>query len=412
MRPEDLDKLLVDKPEEGRFEVSRHLFNDAELFELEMKYIFEASWVFLCHESQIANSNDYFLTHIGRQPVMVTRDEQGEVNAFINACPHRGATLCRTAKGNQKFVTCPYHGWVFDMAGKNVEVKDLGSGAYPDPFLQQSHDLAAVAKVASYKGFVFGSLSEDVPELQEHLGQTMPFIDMLDGIGPDGIEVLKGHSTYVYAGNWKMQTENGIDGYHFTSVHMNYVGVLQRRLEEQHGKDAVKSGFDKNALNGATGCYDLGGGHAMIWSTFPMPENRPLWQSRDEVTERMGPERAEWMLTRQRNVLVYPNINLMEQASSQIRVWRPISHDLTEVKIYCIAPVGEAPEARQRRIRQYEDFFNATGMATPDDLSEFEACQVGFTGYQVEWQQGYDRGLERIIHGPDASGASPTGAIQ
>ncbi|HAC35370.1 MAG TPA: benzoate 1,2-dioxygenase large subunit [Gammaproteobacteria bacterium] len=401
MRPEDLDKLLVDKPEEGRFEVSRHLFNDAELFELEMKYIFEASWVFLCHESQIANSNDYFLTHIGRQPVMVTRDEQGEVNAFINACPHRGATLCRTAKGNQKFVTCPYHGWVFDMAGKNVEVKDLGSGAYPDPFLQQSHDLAAVAKVASYKGFVFGSLSDAVPDLKEHLGQTMPFIDMLDGIGPDGIEVLRGHSTYVYAGNWKMQTENGIDGYHFTSVHMNYVGVLQRRLEEQHGKDAVKSGFDKNALNGATGCYDLGGGHAMIWSTFPMPENRPLWQSRDEVTERMGPERAEWMLTRQRNVLVYPNINLMEQASSQIRVWRPISHDLTEVKIYCIAPVGEAPEARQRRIRQYEDFFNATGMATPDDLSEFEACQVGFTGYQVEWQQGYDRGLERIVHGPD-----------
>jgi benzoate/toluate 1,2-dioxygenase alpha subunit len=64
----------------------------------------------------------------------------------------------------------------------------------------------------------------------------------------------------------------------------------------------------------------------------------------------------------------------MDQFSSQIRHFRPISADQTEVTIYCIAPKGESQENRSKRIRQYEDFFNATGMATPDDLEEFRSC--------------------------------------
>ena len=61
----------------------------------------------------------------------------------------------------------------------------------------------------------------------------------------------------------------------------------------------------------------------------------------------------------------------MDQFCSQIRHFRPIAVDKTEVTIYCIAPKGESAEARAHRIRQYEDFFNASGMATPDDLEEF-----------------------------------------
>ncbi len=404
MKPNDIDRLFVDQPDAWLFEVSRSLFTDQALFDLEMKHIFEGTWLFLCHESQVAKPNDFFRTRMGRQPVIVTRDADGGVHAFLNACPHRGAALCRTAHGNQKYITCPYHGWVFDSAGRNVDIKDLDTGAYPDAFQRANHDLAPVPRVGSYKGFVFASLNAEVPDLETHLGNTRPFIDMLAGMGPDGAEVLRGSSTYTYRGNWKMQCENGIDGYHFTSVHGNYVGVITRRLEgaDSGGRpDKVKTGFDKNALTGRTGCYDLGRGHAMIWSTFPRPENRPLWDSRDEVRARLGEVYADWMLRRQRNLLIYPNVNLMEQASSQIRVFQPIAPDLTQVQIYCIAPKGEDRVARERRIRQYEDFFNATGMATPDDLSEFEACQDGFQARYVAWQQGYDRDMTRMIRGAD-----------
>ena len=76
--------------------------------------------------------------------------------------------------------------------------------------------------------------------------------------------------------------------------------------------------------------------------------------------------------------------------------------DKTEERIYSIAPVGEAPEARARRIRQYEDFFNASGMATPDDLEEFRACQAGYNGIASEWND-MSRGSKHWVHGPDAA---------
>ena len=102
---------------------------------------------------------------------------------------------------------------------------------------------------------------------------------------------------------------------------------------------------------------------------------------------------SKWMIERSRNLCLYPNVYLMDQFGSQIRVLRPLSVNKTEVTIYCIAPVGEEPEARTRRIRQYEDFFNASGMATPDDLEEFRACQTGYAGIKTE-----DEGLYLAQH--------------
>ena len=108
------------------------------------------------------------------------------------------------------------------------------------------------------------------------------------------------------------------------------------------------------------------------------------------------------MLSKSRNLCLYPNVYLMDQFSSQIRVLRPLSVDKTEAIIYCLAPKGEAPEARARRLRQYEDFFNATGMATPDDLEEFRSCQHGFNARAVKWND-MTRGATHWVTGPDAT---------
>jgi hypothetical protein len=106
------------------------------------------------------------------------------------------------------------------------------------------------------------------------------------------------------------------------------------------------------------------------------------------------------MVERSRNLCLYPNVYLMDQFGSQIRVLRPISVDKTEVTIYCIAPKGESDEARARRIRQYEDFFNVSGMATPDDLEEFRACQQGYAGSALEWND-MCRGSTHWVQGAD-----------
>lgn len=387
--PADLEQrlagMLVEDPTRHVYKLHRAAFTDAELFELEMQHIFEGNWIYLAHESQIPNVNDYLTTQIGRQPIVITRNKAGELNAIINACSHRGATLCRHKKGNKANFTCTFHGWTFNNSGKLLKVKDANEAGYPESFNKDGcHDLKKVARFESYRGFLFGSLNPDVLPLTEFLGESTKIIDMIVDQSPEGLEVLRGSSTYTFDGNWKLQAENGADGYHVSSVHWNYAATTNHRKQSAAG-DNIKAMDAGSWAKQGGGFYSFEHGHMLLWTRWANPEDRPAFKQRAELVERCGQARADWMINHSRNLCLYPNVYLMDQFSSQIRVLRPIAVDQTEVTIYCIAPKGEPAEARARRIRQYEDFFNATGMATPDDLEEFRACQQCYAGIALPW---------------------------
>lgn len=398
---ERLDAMLEEDRDKHIYRLDRSAFTDEELFDLEMKYIFEGNWVFLAHESQLPNANDFLTVQVGRQPVVITRDRAGQLHGLINTCTHRGAILARHKKGNRSSFTCPFHGWTFSNAGKLLKVKDQNPDAgYPESFnCKGSHDLVKLGAFENYRGFLFGSINPDVLPLAEHLGEAARIIDMIVDQAPEGIEVLRGASTYTFDGNWKLQAENGADGYHVSAVHWNYAATTGRRSAD--GKvDTVKAmNAGKWAQQGG-GSYSFKHGHLVLWTNWSNPEDRPLYSKRAEWIEKFGEARADWMLRKSRNLCLYPNVYLMDQFSSQIRVVRPISPNKSEATIYCIAPKGEAPEARQRRLRQYEDFFNATGMATPDDLEEFRSCQRGFEARAVKWND-MCRGSTHWVEGPD-----------
>jgi benzoate/toluate 1,2-dioxygenase alpha subunit len=395
--------LVSDRAAEGRFSVARSIFTDEELFERERERIFEGGWVYLAHESQLPGQDDFMTTVIGRKSILLTRGQDGAIKAFLNACPHRGTALTRSEQGSKRSFTCPYHGWTFDGDGRNIHIKDRDSGAYSDAFDRGSHDLRALPAVEAYRGFVFGSLTADVAPLREHLGAAAAFIDLLADQSPDGLEVIGGSTAYRYRGNWKQQLENGVDGYHFTTVHQNYVRVLKQRSAraQQSGvQEQLRSGFNTQSWGTEAGWYDLNQGHTLLWLVSTAPSDRPLWEQREALAARVGPVRAHWMVNRQRNLALFPNVQLMDQNSTQIRVIRPVSADLTEVRSYCFGPRGESAAARERRIRQFEDFFNASGLATSDDLAVFESMQVGCdAGPAVE--HGYDRGMRRLRPGAD-----------
>ena len=165
---ERLDTAVVEDKAAGIYRCRRDVFTDEALFELEMKHLFEGNWVFLAHESQIPQPNDYFTTWIGRQPVVITRDKGGELRAVVNACAHRGALLCRRKAGNKGSFTCPFHGWTFSNTGKLLKVKDGKTGDYPAAFnTEGSHDLKKIARFENYRGFLFGSLCPDVLPLPD-----------------------------------------------------------------------------------------------------------------------------------------------------------------------------------------------------------------------------------------------------
>lgn len=394
-----LEVMVQDDVEKGVYRVHRDMFTDPDFFELEMKYIFEGNWVFLAHESQIPNPNDYFTTHIGRQPVVITRDRGGHLHAFINACSHRGAQICRFKRQNKATFTCPFHGWTFSNTGKLLKVKDPDGAGYPEQFNKNgSHDLTRVARFESYRGFLFGCLNPGVQSLEDYLGETTKMIDLVADQSEDGLEVLRGSSTYTFDGNWKLQAENGADGYHVSAVHWNYVAAVQHRVQED--RDLVKANDVSKWAAQKGGYYAFKNGHIELWTAMANSENRPLYPRRDELVSKFGSARADWMVGYYRNLCIYPNLFLMDQMSSQLRIFRPIAVDKTEVTIYCIAPKGESQEARTRRIRQYEDFFNASGMATPDDLEEFRSCQIAYQAKEAEWND-LSRGAVQWIEGPD-----------
>lgn len=395
-----LADALVEDPESGRYQVRRNIFTDEEIFELEMKHIFEGNWVYLAHESQIPNIGDYFTTYIGRQPIVISRSKDGELNCLINACSHRGAMLCRRKTDNRANFTCPFHGWTFNNKGKLLKVKDSRDAGYPEQFnTDGSHDLRKVARFANYRGFLFGSLNEDVVSIEEHLGDTTTIIDMIVDQSPDGLEVLRGSSTYTYDGNWKLQAENGADGYHVSATHWNYAATTARRTSGESANETKAMDAGTWGKQGG-GYYSYDYGHLLLWMWWGNPQDRPLYPRKDELAAEFGEKKAEFMVGASRNLCLYPNVYLMDQFSSQIRHFRPISVDKTEVTIYCIAPKGESAQARANRIRQYEDFFNATGMATPDDLEEFRSCQKTYLATAAPWND-LSRGVAHQLNGPD-----------
>jgi benzoate/toluate 1,2-dioxygenase subunit alpha len=401
MQPADIEWRVIDRPGKT-FKVHRSIYTDPEILELELKYIWEGNWVYIGHESQLPKPYDYITTFIGRQPVIINRDGEGTLHGFMNACSHRGAMVCRREKGNAKRFVCPYHGWVYSPTGELLDVKAESAGAYPDDWSKDHYHLTRVPHVDSYAGFIFASLNPDSVDLKTHLAAAAPFLELFRDQSVDGLEVIPGHSIYTHRGNWKMQAENGVDGYHADTVHASYFRLAQVRAQEaakkKHG-DTVKS-ISVTGIEIASGNYDLGNGHVMIWCDVPNYRDRALGMQYDALVERVGELKAKWMAGRLRQVLIYPNVILFDGISTQLRSWRPLATDLTEVTAFCVAPKGESAAARDRRIRQYEDFYGASGVATPDDLTEFDACQTGYQARLAQWQD-FDRGMKRRVVGAD-----------
>lgn len=347
MRP--LDQLI------RRDAIHRDVYCDPEIFELEMTRIFDHTWVFLAHESEIPAPGDYKTTHIGRHPIIVNRNDEGRIGAFINRCRHRGPTVCRSELGNAKFFRCPYHAWTYDNSGNLVAVPmPQGYGA---DFKKEELGLAAVARVQSYAGFIFGNMSAEGPSLEEHLGGVTRFLDAYVATSPVGeIDVYKGYQKCSYNGNWKFQLENGVDPYHVGALHASAVTPEALAIYRQ-GKGAVIA-MDGH---GVTDHTDWG----------PMP--------------------VDASLSGGFNLVIFPNLIVLR---SQIRTVRPIAVDRTEILTSVVKLKGVDDDINVQRMRDQEFEFGAAGTFFADDLDIFERTQEGLGSNAVEWAV-FARGLDR-----------------
>ena len=384
---EDLKGYVVDQRDKGRFLLNSAVYLDQKIFQAEMEAIFHRSWVYLAHESQISHPNDYLTLHVGLQPVILTRDENGKLCCMFNRCRHRGSLVCRADQGNSSRFRCIYHGWTYKNDGRLIGVTDRDG--YPPDFELESLGLEPVPRLGSYKGFVFASTSPDGPSLEEHLGNSKAYIDIIVDKFPDGIEVIKGVQKYGYPGNWKLQVENALDHYHAPFVHKSWFEAL-----------GIKQGTRMDLRSDDYAIY-LGKGHGldlMLREHGLYGEDTELteYSKRKEFTQRLSPLQLKWARKISFHLLVFPNMVIFDTASPapHIRVVRPLSVDKTEVSGYCYLPVGAKPDARAKMLKAYEDFFGPASMGTPDDIEVLKSCTEGYGATAAPFND-LSRGIHR-----------------
>jgi phenylpropionate dioxygenase-like ring-hydroxylating dioxygenase large terminal subunit len=394
---------LVREDREARiFRVHRDALRATGAFEAERAAIFERSWLYLGHISEVPQSGDYFVRTVGGRQVIFCRDEEGELRAWLNTCPHRGTTLCRETEGNARFFRCFYHAWSFSPSGNLVALP--GADAYPeDGTFRERLGLRPTGRIAMRSGFVFISHADDGPSLDEHLAGAGDHLDLVAEHSPEGMEVVPGTHQYGVRGNWKLAVENAMDGYHFTPTHLTFVDYLK------------SSGFVTSDEGGIV--QDLGNGHSVMvqsghsgrvgldWEPrFGDNEKVRIDAVRAEIASRLGVERARRITDHSRILFVFPNLLIFDIEAVSIRSLEPTSPDTTDVTAWHLAPRNEPPSARDLRLKTLVSFIGPGGLATPDDVEAYEAIQRGVYSTAGDQREGVDwndisRGMEAEFAG-------------
>jgi phenylpropionate dioxygenase-like ring-hydroxylating dioxygenase large terminal subunit len=205
-------------------------YSDPVVLGLERERVFRRTWQYAGRSDQVAEPGRFFTTDAGGVPVVVVRDRDGVLRAFLNVCRHRGSLVCE-GEGRRETLQCPYHAWTYDLDGalRSAPRADREPGFDRD-------DLGLVQILLDGWGpFLFVNPDRDAAPLADTLGE-LP--ELVAGAGLD-VDALRFHhrSTSEYDANWKVCAENFLECYHCQVAHPSFSRVVDvsedaYRLEE------------------------------------------------------------------------------------------------------------------------------------------------------------------------------------
>jgi len=378
--------------------VHRSVYTDQAIFDQEIEQIFERVWVYCGHQSQIPNVGDYHTLQIGRQPMFMVRGRDDAIHVLYNRCPHRGVQLCGAVKGNAgTSLACAYHGWTFNLDGK-IKAIPMGTDAYEGTRLSLDHpdcSIKAAARVDSYRGFVFASLSTEGPGLLEFLGDAkVAFDDMCDRSPEGEVEAVPVCHRVIQNSNWKFFMENQLDSLHPSVTHQSTgfaATRVEKRVTEEQGEaplyyhylSAFASSFEKWD---SVQTINLPHGHGLLQAYMGLRPTDPDSLAYEKLMrEAYGEEKMEEYLSRSiHHVLVYPYLSV-QSPLQQLRCLRPISPDKTLSEIWHFRLKG-VPDAIYQRSLWYFNLVNSPAtMVNADDLENWTRAQNGLASSGGEW---------------------------
>ena len=371
------------------------VYIEPDIFRAELDCIYSRGWVYIGHESEVPEVGDYKRKSLGLQPVIFCRDKDRNIQVLFNRCRHRAASVCQNDQGNASQFRCEYHGWIYGLDG------ELKTVPYADAYGELDKSALGLSKppqVEAYRGFVFANLQAESRSLVEHLGRpTMEQIDLFCDLSPAGeIEVQAGAALLSYKGNWKLQMENSIDGYHPNFTHQSFFQSITRQTGVRLDI------FDGNA---PTECRALGRGHTHLdyrpVNLAPQEKEKRIgalrsiaWGEKyyDDMVASYGQPRAEEVIAiAGTHMNVFPNLVVLGQ---QVRTIRPPAPERTEVELAFARLKGVPEELNTMRLRQYEQFYSPQGGGIHDDIEMFNRVGEGLHCTLEPWLI-FQRGLHR-----------------
>ena len=349
--------------------VSRELFVDGDIYGAEVERLFNRSWLFLGHESEVRAPGDYVTRLMGGAPVILIRQTDGSVGALLNSCRHRGAELCRTDSGRLARFVCPYHGWVFERDGQLVTT--TFDRHLPEGLDRKSLGLVPVTRVETYKGLVFGSWQADIMPLHEYLAEIGWYLDAFLSRTPLGMEVLAPPHRWRARANWKIGSLNFVgDAQHIGSTHRGPITLDPVR--------AARAGFTTAGEDSFQVVTNFGHGCTVTYLADGMPEDvyRTHSQELTPLYRTVLPPDQLKLLDRLRVIVgtIFPNLSFIEtqvgpsQKALIMRLWQPLSATETEVLSWILAEVEAPASYKDAVLKNGFRNFGAAGVFEQDDL--------------------------------------------
>jgi choline monooxygenase len=244
-------------------------YTDADVLGHEREALFEHAWQYAGHTGQLAEPGSYFTLRAGEVPLVVVRDREGELRAFVNVCRHRGAEVV-TGEGRLSTLQCHYHAWTYGLDG----ALRAAPRSEADPGFERESLGLLRAQVDTWGPFVFVNADADAAPLADTLGE-LPELVRAGGLDVDRL-VFHSREPYSLEANWKVAVENFLECYHCPVAHPSFSEVIDVRPEayrlETHPTFASHYARSRDGDGGVEGQFHL------VWPTtkvnvMPGPAN-------------------------------------------------------------------------------------------------------------------------------------------
>src|SRR6187200_258551 len=199
-------------------------YSDPAVLRLERDRIFRRTWQYAGRADQVAEPGAFFTCDLGGVPIVVVRDKEGGLRAFLNTCRHRGSLVCE-GEGRRETLQCPYHAWTYGLDG----ALRAAPRSDREPGFDKTELGLVPVSVDSWGPFVFANPDSEAAPLAETLGE-LPQLVTASGLDLSSLRFLQ-RTSGEYEANWKICSENFLECYHCQVAHPGFSAVVDTAVD-------------------------------------------------------------------------------------------------------------------------------------------------------------------------------------